>query len=173
MRRWPICLAFFALCFAACAACAQSADPTATAACNFDDDNQLAVNYDPITVGVKKKVLGSEIHYDKVWSPGGKPMTLFTNTPLTIDGKEVPAGAYTLFVIPREKNWTLIISKSTDMSGNYDESKDLMRVPLEFGQLPQAEPNFSVYFAHTAPKECNMRMDLQKARAWTVFQQTK
>lgn len=148
---------------------AQTSSNNATTACNFDPNKQLAVEYQRIAVNPKKKVLGSEIPYGKVWAPGDKPMKLFTNIPVTVGGKEIPIGAYTMFVIPEEKTWTLIVSKSTDTSGKYDEQQDLARIPMQFGKLPAAEPEFTAYFAHVAAAQCNLRLDLQKARAWVIF----
>ena len=149
---------------------AQTSRPNATTACNFDPNKQVAVEYQRIQVDPKKKVLGNEIPYGKVWTPGDKPMTMFTNTPVTVAGEDIPIGAYTMFVIPEEKKWTLIISKSTDTSGKYDEQQDLARIPMQFGKLQRAEPEFTAYFAHVAANKCNLRLDLQKARAWVVFQ---
>jgi hypothetical protein len=77
---------------------------------------------------------------------------------------------YTMFIIPEEKSWTLVISKSTDISGKYDEAHDLARIPMQFGKLLQAEPEFSAYFAHVAPGQCNLRLDAEKARAWIDFE---
>jgi hypothetical protein len=74
-----------------------------------------------------------------------------------------------MFIVPEEKSWTLVISKSTDTSGKYDEAQDLARIPMEFGKLPEAEPAFTAYFAHVAPDECNLRLDLENARAWVAF----
>ena len=150
---------------------AQGTSSNATATCNFDTTKQLAVEYQRVAVNVKKKVLDGEIPFGKVWAPGGKPMTLFTNTPVSVGGKDIPVGAYTLFVIPEEKKWTLIVSKSTDTSGKYDEQDDVARVPMKVGALPNPESEFSVYFAHVAPNQCSMRLDLDQARAWIVIQE--
>ena len=106
-----------------------------------------------------------------MWTPGGKPMTLFTNSPIAVAGHDIPAGAYTLFVIPSQKEWALVISKSTDTSGRYDEKDDFLRVAMDFGQLDRAEDQFSIFFAHVAPEQCSMRLDLERARAWVIFQQ--
>jgi hypothetical protein len=150
---------------------AQDASSETTVSCNLDPDKQLAVEYQRLKINPKKPVFGREIPYGKVWAPGGKPMTLFTTTPVTIGGKALPVGAYTMFVLPTQKQWTLIISKSTDMSGKYDDQQDLVRVPMESGELPSAENEFSVYFAHEAPTRCSMRLDLEKVCAWVIFQQ--
>lgn len=152
---------------------AQSPAPQATVTCNFDTGKQVAVEYQPITVNSKKPIFGHEIPYGRVWAPGGKPMTLFLDSPVTVNGKNIPEGAYTMFVIPSEKQWTLIVSKQTDTSGKYDEHQDLLRAPMDFGQLPNPEDQFSIYFAHIAPNQCSMRLDLADSRAWTIFQEQK
>ena len=142
----------------------------ANTTCNFDPSQQIAVAYERVQLAPGKTVLGSSVPYGKVWAPGGRPLTLFTNTPVSIGGKVLADGAYTMFIIPQEKSWTLIISKSTDISGKYDKGDDLARIPMEFGQLSEAEPEFTAYFAQMAINQCNLRLDLDKARAWVVFQ---
>jgi hypothetical protein len=149
------------------------AQAPARAVCNFDPNTQLAVEYQPINVDVGKPVFGHEIPYNKVWAPGGKPMVLFLNHPIVIDGKQIPVGAYTMFVIPAENKWTLIVSRSTDTSGKYDEHQDLVRVPMQWGELSSPESRFTIYFAHLGPSQCSMRLDLDKARAWVEFQDSK
>jgi len=44
---------------------------------------------------------------------------------------------------------------------------------MQLGELPSPESQFSVYFAHVAPDQCSMRLDLDKARAWVVIQEKK
>jgi len=148
---------------------AQGTSAQATATCDFDSSKQLVVEYQRIAVNSKKLVLGHEIPYNKVWAPGGGAMALFASSPVEVGGKNIPAGGYTMFVVPSENDWTLIISKATDRSGRYDEQDDLVRLPMQYGQLASPEDEFSVYFAHVAPDQCSMRVDLEKARAWVVF----
>ena len=150
---------------------AQGTTSQATATCNFNVNDQVAIEYQRFSVNSKKPVFGHQIPYDKVWSPGGKPMTLFTNIPVAIGGHGISAGAYTLFAIPSQKQWQLVVSKSTDTSGRYDEHDDFARIPMDYGQLEQPENQFSVFFAHVAPEQCSMRIDLERARAWVIFQQ--
>ena len=77
----------------------------ATATCDFGSNKEIAVEYQRMTVNARKPVFGQEIPYNKVWAPGGKPLTLFLNSPATLGGKELPTGAYTMFVIPSDKHW--------------------------------------------------------------------
>lgn len=125
---------------------AQGTTSQATATCNFDVNHQVVVEYQRFSVNSKTPAFGPEIPYDKVWAPGGKPMTLFTNVPVTIGGHEIPVGAYTLFVIPSPKQWKLVVSKNTDTSGRYDEQDDRVRIPMDYGQLDQPESQFMGYF---------------------------
>ena len=136
-------------------------DSGASATCNFDQDKQLMVQYQHVPISLKKP-LSIQVPFGKAWAPGGKAMALFTNTPIQIGSRTLPIGAYTLYVIPNSKQWTLIVSKSTDTSGAYDPQQDLVRVPLESGELPSPEDSLSVSFAHVAPQQCNIRFDLEK-----------
>ena len=146
-------------------------DATSTATCNFDQDKQLAVEYHRFTVNPKKFSFGRDVPYDKIWAPGKKPLTLFTNFPIDVGGTQLAAGAYTMFLIPARKQWTLVISKSSDTSGAYNQQDDLARIPMESGELPSPESNFSVYFGHVAPNECSMRVTLANLGTWVVFQE--
>ncbi len=159
------------LIFIPAASPAQTSVADANTSCNFDANKQLAVEYHRVELPTKKKVLGNSVPYGKVWAPGGKPLTLFANTPFSVGDKSFPDGAYTMFLLPEQKSWTLIISKSSDTSGKYDEAQDLARIPMQFGDLLQSEPAFSAYFAHVAADQCNLRLDLEKSRSWVVFQQ--
>jgi len=146
---------------------------SATAICDFSDQQQLAVQYQPLTLGKKDKdtFLGRQVPYGKVWEPGKQPLTLFTNSALTIAGTSVPVGAYTMYLIPNKKEWTLVVSKNTDTSAGYDPSKDIVRAPMQTGMLTSPVLKFNVSFEHTGPKECSLRVDIADVGAWVPFQQ--
>jgi hypothetical protein len=156
--------------FVACAAFAQDDPTAATATCNFDADKQLVLQYQHVPF-TPKKPLSLQVPFGKVWAPGGKPMTLFANTPIQIGDRTLPIGAYTMFLIPNAKQWTLIVSKSTQTTGAYDDQQDLVRVQMESGELPSPEPEFRVSFAHIAPDQCSIRVDMDKFGHFAVFQE--
>jgi hypothetical protein len=151
-----------------------AADPgSATATCDFSDAQQLAVQYRQLTIPKKDKdnFLGRQVPYGKVWQPGQQPLTLYTNAPLTIAGENVPIGAYTMYLIPNKKEWTLVVSKNTNPSAAYDPAMDLVRAKMEIGTLTSPELRFNVTFEHTGPKECSLRVDVADVGAWVPFQQ--
>ena len=169
MPRVTSCAIILASIFLACAAVAQdSSSATGTTTCNFDEEKQLVVQYQHVTVNLKKGV-ATQVPFGKPWAPGGKPMTLFTNAPVVVGAHSLGIGAYTLFVIPSSKQWMLIVSKSTDMTGAYDEKQDLVRVPMDSGELPSPDGELGVAFEHVAPGQCNLRLDLDKYGHFAAF----
>ncbi len=170
MRRLISLLLVLISAFFTCAAVGQNTPSTGTVSCSFDADRQVTAEYQRISFNLKKPVFGGEIPYGKAWAPGGKPLTLFTNSNVEIGGKILPVGAYTMFLLPTQKRWTLIISKSTDLTGKYDEHQDLVRVAMESGEVPMPEPQFNVSFAHVAPNQCSLRLEMANSGNWVTFE---
>lgn len=171
MRILSSCVATFLLFIALpYRALCQDNPTTASAACNFDEQKQLVVEYQPVALNARKP-LSTQVPFGKVWAPGGKPMTLFANTPVQAGSHVLPVGAYTIFVIPTSKQWTLIVSKSTNTSGAYNEQDDMMRVPMDSGELPNPAANLGVGFEHAGPGQCNLRLDLDKFGHFVTFQE--
>ena len=83
-----------------------------------------------------RKVWGDLVPYDKVWRAGANEATVFTSdAELTIQGKKLPAGKYSLFAIAGEKEWTFIFNSETGQWGikrsgeaNLDRAKDVLTV---------------------------------------------
>jgi len=69
----------------------------------------------------------------KVWRTGAdEATTLVTDKPLTFGSLKVPAGTYTLFTLPGEKEWQLVVNKKTGQWGTmYSEGDDLGRAPMK------------------------------------------
>ena len=96
-------ISFFFFLFSAfltCAALGQNTPSSGTVTCSFDADREVTAEYQKISFNLKKPVFGGEIPYGKAWAPGGKPLTLFTNSSVEIGGKILPVGAYTMFLLP-------------------------------------------------------------------------
>lgn len=81
--------------------------------------------------GVKgRKIWGGLVPYNEVWRTGAnEATTLSTDKDITIEGNKIPAGKYSLFTIPTENDWTVIINKIPDQWGayKYDQAQDLLR----------------------------------------------
>ena len=91
-------------------------------------------------------VMGKLVPYGKVWRTGANAATTFTTaSDVMIGNLHVPAGTYSLFTIPGEKEWTLIVNKQTGQWGTrYDESQDLGRVKMTVVPLKNAVETFAI-----------------------------
>ncbi len=95
-----------------------------------------------------RKVVGGLVPYGKVWRTGAnEATTLTTEADLNIGGAEVPAGKYTIYTLPSEGTWKLIINKQTGQWGTvYNEGQDLVRVDLKKSSLNQPVEQFTISF---------------------------
>ncbi|MCU1301355.1 MAG: hypothetical protein JWQ87_1639 [Candidatus Sulfotelmatobacter sp.] len=145
------------------AACfAQQSEPSSTASCNLDDGRQVYIRYNPVTTKTDKASNG------KPWTPGGAPMTLFTEAQLSFGGATIPIGAYTVYPIPAKDRWTLVVNKNVTPHSGYDEKQDIARAAVETDQISQPSDSLEVAFAHTGDK-CTLRIYFGKAACFAPF----
>jgi len=80
--------------------------------------------------GEARKVWGGLVPYGKAWRLGSDEATLLiTQKPIMMGDTTVPAGAYTLYLVPEENGGKLAISKTLGGWGiPVDEKNDLARV---------------------------------------------
>ena len=143
---------------------AKRPSPPASAQCKFADGKTITVDYSsPRAKG--RKIFGGLVPFDQEWRTGANDATTFVTTAdLTIGGTAVPAGSYTLYTIPGEKGWKLIVNKQTGQWGtDYDAKQDLLRADMSVSAVAAVE-NFTISF-HEMGKGCHLYMDWEKTRA--------
>jgi hypothetical protein len=116
---------------------------------------------------LKARKVGQELApYGKVWRTGADEATaLNTEIDLNIGGAKVPAGKYTLYTLPSEGTWKLIINKQTGQWGTqYDESQDLARVDMKKTALPQSVEQFTISFDKKNEGAANLNLDWENTR---------
>ncbi len=87
-----------------------------------------------------RAIFGGLVEYGKLWRLGANEATeIEFYRPVTIGGKKISKGRYTLYAIVKEKSWTMIINKETDVWGSfiYNQSKDIVRVEVPVQSLSQ------------------------------------
>jgi len=85
----------------------------------------------------------------EVWRTGANEATnIILYKDMKISGKPIKAGEYSLFTIPGEKEWTVILSKDINVWGayTYNKANDVIRVsaPVSTGEELEA---FSIAFS--------------------------
>src|SRR6476619_3872371 len=97
-----------------------------------------------------RKIYGGLVPYGQVWRTGANEATTFvTDTDLTVAGKDVPAGSYTIFTVPNADKWSLIINKKTGEWGipyKY-ESDELARVDMKVSKTSSTVENLTISYA--------------------------
>lgn len=131
--------------------------------CTFADSTQIVLQYNTGK--------GEEPRNGKIWEPGGVPMVLFAQTPLSLGNSAIAPGAYTVYAIPGRKEWTLIVSKNVTAGGKYDPGQDVAHAPMETGEIDQPQKQVQLSFAHVAPKDCSLRLYYGKVGAYAEFRE--
>lgn len=79
-----------------------------------------------------RKIWGGLVPYGKVWRTGAdEATTIAFGADVTVGGKPLAAGTYSLFTIPAEGEWTVIFNKTAEQWGaySYEAGQDALRVP--------------------------------------------
>ena len=99
-----------------------------------------------------RTIFGALVPYGRVWCPGAdEATTLTTDKPLKFGPLTVPAGTYTLYTLPGEKQWQLIVSKKTGQWGiPYPAGQDLGRAPMTVGKAKAPAEQLTIALDDTA-----------------------
>lgn len=91
-------------------------------------------------------IFGQVVPWGEVWRTGANAATGFTTSrDLQIGGVRVPAGKYTLFTLPTQQGWKLIINQQTGQWGTeYDAARDLARIDMQTRKLDTAVEGFTI-----------------------------
>lgn len=104
-----------------------------------------------------RKIWGELVPYDQVWRAGANEATIFeTDSELKIEGKTLSAGKYSLFAIPGEREWTIILNSETGQWGvkrggvaNLDRANDVLSVSVQ----PKKSQSFNEKLAYEVGKD--------------------
>lgn len=114
-----------------------------------DDKALIRVTYSR-PAKMNREVMGKLVPYGKVWRVGADEATeIKFYQDATIQGQKVKAGTYSLFAIPGESEWAIILNKDLDYWGaySYKEANDVLRVKVPVKKTSEPVENFSIQFA--------------------------
>lgn len=112
--------------------------PPATVSETTDKDVKITIDYSQ--PALKGRTVGNEVAtFGKVWRMGAnEPTTLEVSKDVQVEGQALPAGKYSLWSIPGEEEWVIILNKKTAGWGTqYDEAQDLFRVTVKPAKAPE------------------------------------
>jgi hypothetical protein len=112
-----------------------------------------------------REIFGSLVKYGKVWRLGADEATTISfNTDTKFAGVGVPAGTYTLFAIPNEMEWTIVLNSQPGQWGafGYEKIKDknVAEINVPVGQTESVVEQLTIRF----DDKNNMLIEWDKAR---------
>lgn len=138
--------------------------PPGTADCTING-KKVTIDYSrPFLRGRK---LGTDLApYGKVWRTGAnEATTLTTAIALDIAGAKVPAGTYTLYTLPSEGTWKLIINKQTGQWGTeYHQEQDLARVDMKKQEITVPVEQFTISLDQDSNSSADLVLEWEKTR---------
>jgi hypothetical protein len=136
-------------------------------ASTYQGGKWIDVSYGRPMLRQRAGIFGTGADYGKtlnagapLWRTGADVSTRFkTEAALSIGGKDLPAGEYTMFIGLAEKEWTLVLSNwaaqqkydpnnKAELWGayNYTPDKDVLRAPMKVDGLPFSLDEFTIAF---------------------------
>jgi Protein of unknown function (DUF2911) len=109
--------------------------PPASAAVQIGGKHIRVDYYAPSMHG--RKIMGDLVPFGKVWCPGANVATgLTTAADLQIGALKVPKGTWSIWAIPGEKEWTLILNKQSGQHHlDYEAAEDFGRTKMTLRTL--------------------------------------
>jgi len=126
----------------------------------------VSIDYSrPSTKG--RKIFGELVPYGDVWRTGANGATVITfSTNVTVGGQAVPAGSYALYSIPGKNDWTIILSKKTELWGSigYQQSDDMVRFVVPASKTSKKYETFEISFNNFTDNSADVSMKWETTR---------
>ena len=152
--------------------------PPGTATFSFADGETITIDYSRPKIrspktGEPRVIYGALVPYGEVWRAGANEATTFiTQASLDLGGTPVPAGSYTLYILPEQSGpWKLIVSKKTGQWGipYPGEQYDLARIDLKTDKTPSTVQQYTISFDKRGPNAGMLNFDWENTRASVDF----
>lgn len=105
----------------------------------------VSVRYNKAEAG-KDRIFGYRVPYHIVWRTGsGDATEIRFSEDAFLGGKKVRAGTYSLWSVPAEKEWVIILNSETGQYGTrYDPLQDYMRITVPSEKMPDRKESLGI-----------------------------
>lgn len=107
------------------------------------DGTTITIEYDRPVARGRDSLFGKVVKLDRIWTPGANwATTIETNRDIQLDGRPVPSGKYSIWMIPRAAgDWTVVLNRSARRwhVERPDSTDDLVRYTVPPRQGPHVE----------------------------------
>jgi hypothetical protein len=122
-----------------------------------------------------RTIFGEVVPFGRVWRAGANLATqLHTDVDVRIGETLIPRGSYSLYILPEQDNWTLIVNARTREWGTiYSEEHDVARIPMAVRSLSEPMESFTIWLVPSAdaPAAGDLRISWDTTEAsvsWSV-----
>ena len=154
----------------AATACAQryTSPPTDTSV-TIDGKHIKIDYYAPSARG--RKIMGGLVPYNEVWCTGANWATkITTDADLEMGGLKMPKGSYSIWTLPTEKEWTLIINSETGQFHlDYKQSRDFGRTKMNLKSLLVPVETFKIQLSGTGGNKGLMALSWENTEVSVPF----
>ncbi|MHA7128501.1 DUF2911 domain-containing protein [Algoriphagus namhaensis] len=108
-----------------------------------------------------RKIFGTLVPYGEIWRTGANAATkLSFSTEVEIGGQKLSAGDYALYSIPGKSEWTIILSKNTDLWGamGYSADDDVVRFTVKPTKTGKKYETFEITFNNMTDNSADLSM---------------
>ena len=167
--RLAICALSGCTLFLATASAQRYTSPPVNASAVVAGDHITIDYYAPSMHG--RKIMGALVPYGVVWCTGANWATkITTQADLDLNGLKLPKGSYSIWTLPGEKEWQLIINKQTGQFHlNYDQRQDFGRVKMNLKALPAPVETFKIEVASAGGAKGTLALMWENTDAWVPF----
>ncbi|MEL0456775.1 DUF2911 domain-containing protein [Flavobacteriaceae bacterium SZ-1-7] len=123
------------------------------------NDLKLKVFYNrPFKKG--REIFGGLVPFNQVWRTGANEATTFeTNQSLTVNGRPLDAGKYTLWTVPKDSTWTVMFNSkqyswgvNAEMKPMWDPNYDVLDIEVPVEKLDHIVEQFTIAFDNSTDK---------------------
>jgi hypothetical protein len=118
-----------------------------------------------------RKIMGGLVPYNTVWCTGANYATqIDTEADLDMGGLKMPKGSYSIWTLPNEKEWLLIINKEIGQFHlDYKQRKDFGRVKMNLKTLPTPVETFTIRLNQDGENKGTLALVWEKTEASEPF----
>jgi hypothetical protein len=114
-----------------------------------------------------RKIWGQLVPYGKAWRAGANEATTVEfSTDVKVNGQDLAKGKYGFFILPTNKEWTLIFSKTAQTWGSfaYDPKDDALRIDVAPGKTLEAVERLEYRFDNLTDSSAVLSMVWEKVK---------
>lgn len=108
-----------------------------------------------------RTIFGDLVPYDEMWRTGAnKCTTIETGEDITVNGKNLAAGTYSIFTIPGKEMWTIVFNNNTELwgTGGYNAEEDALRVEVKPSMMSDKVETFTIDFSDVTTSSAHLNI---------------